>query len=1087
MISAAALAVAFSGASATGGVEPLLVDFGRWFAMGELQVRWSFVLDGLSLPMAALVLTVSCVTQRYSYWYLASDPGLVRFQAYLNLFTFSMLLLVFADNLVILFLGWEGIGLCSYLLIGFWHTRPEARMAALKAVSVNRIGDAALLAAMGLLFSLSGSLELAANAALLPAFAGVALPGVGGVGPLALAVGLVLVGLAAKSAQLGLHIWLLDAMEGPTPVSALIHAATLVTAGIYLALRLTPLLGLVPEARSALAVLGAASALFGAAAACFQWDVKKMIAFSTMSQMGVCTNKTYRRAEGTDIPALVSTTANRGGGLPPTGRRETSSTAPSPWGGGIRPRVATRACIGCCRPVEDRPPKAESRSETRTTCSPAGASRTWGARASSTVEANEPGLTCGVLVTPGGRKRTSFSGGNPADSPSAGESGSPEPTLIGDLLDRGRSKHAGGCEDAFEAGTKGVSQGASARGLGQHGTPGRNSVKGFATLLWGSKPPRSSVGASRLEEAARSKGAGVRSNRSLSTGPKGVGDADGGADKAEADALTPGAESVVEEADHPGASAETFSSLKEPTPDNPLSQQLRTLERASRSADSEAVRSIVKELLASPSFYIYCYEAIRSNPGMMARGVAGDGSVAATLDRIDLDFFEKLAARISRGLFNWGPIRTVEIPKRAGGTRSLGISASRDKIVQKAMAVILEATAEHRFLDCSHGFRRGRSAHTALAYVKRHVGRGAWAVEGDISACFDSFDHRTLVALVKKHYVDHQIFLDLLRKALRVRVVTLTSATTARVGTPQGSVLSPILANVYLHELDRYVMEGGELEEYRGKKVRTPTWEYRKFTQLPEEVLKQAELLKKRSAKHVYWKFLHNARRKRRRWAWEEMNRRGRPQMTSPPEARRLVYVRYADDFVVFVGGTRKDAEEVRRRVGRFLKGTLGLRMSVEKTKVTHLRTEKAKFLGLLIWQPDFAWEAPVTTLNPLGQRVPDRGHKYAGSTRATPRLKITIPVLDILRSLTDKGLARRLANGTYRPTSFSKALGLNIPAIIRYLRSVFRGLALYYGVADDWYEAKHLYNYWGRYAAAMTIAHKTKSSTSKVMKRYGP
>lgn len=127
--------------------------------------------------MAALVLTVSTITQCYSYWYLSSDPGLVRFQAYLNLFTFSMLLLVFADNLVVLFLGWEGIGLCSYLLIGFWHTRPAARMAALKAVVVNRVGDAALLAAMGLLFSLSGSLDLAANAALLPAFAGVTVPG----------------------------------------------------------------------------------------------------------------------------------------------------------------------------------------------------------------------------------------------------------------------------------------------------------------------------------------------------------------------------------------------------------------------------------------------------------------------------------------------------------------------------------------------------------------------------------------------------------------------------------------------------------------------------------------------------------------------------------------------------------------------------------------------------------------------------------------------------------------------------------------------------------------------------------------------
>lgn len=278
---------------------PSTIDFGRWFTLGELRVRWSFALDALSLPMAALVLTVSTITQCYSYWYLSSDPGLVRFQAYLNLFTFSMLLLVFADNLVVLFLGWEGIGLCSYLLIGFWHTRPAARMAALKAVVVNRVGDAALLAAMGLLFSLSGSLDLAANAALLPAFAGVTVPGLGGVTVLALAALLVVVALAAKSAQLGLHIWLLDAMEGPTPVSALIHAATLVTAGVYLALRLTPLLGLVPGVRASLAILGAASALFGALAACLQYDLKKQIAFSTMSQVGYMV-----AALGSGLPAL---------------------------------------------------------------------------------------------------------------------------------------------------------------------------------------------------------------------------------------------------------------------------------------------------------------------------------------------------------------------------------------------------------------------------------------------------------------------------------------------------------------------------------------------------------------------------------------------------------------------------------------------------------------------------------------------------------------------------------------------------------------------------------------------------------------
>lgn len=218
---------------------------------------------------------------------MASDPALVRFQAYLQLFTFGMLLLIFGDNFGVFFLGWEGVGLCSFLLIGFWSHRPEARYAALKAVSVNRVGDAALLAAVGLLASVSGSLEFGVNFAVLPLYESLTLS-MGGqpVRLLTLANGLLLVAVAAKSAQLGLHTWLADAMEGPTPVSALIHAATMVTAGIYLVLRCGSLFALTPVVSEIMALLGAYTAFFGAAVACCQWDLKKVVAYSTCSQLG---------------------------------------------------------------------------------------------------------------------------------------------------------------------------------------------------------------------------------------------------------------------------------------------------------------------------------------------------------------------------------------------------------------------------------------------------------------------------------------------------------------------------------------------------------------------------------------------------------------------------------------------------------------------------------------------------------------------------------------------------------------------------------------------------------------------------------
>lgn len=266
----------------------LALDYGLWFTLGLSPVTLSFVLDGQGLLMTQLVTLVSAVTQIYSFYYLAEDPSLARFQSYLQFFTFFMLMLVNADNLVLFFLGWEGVGLCSYLLIGFWHSRPQARAAAIKAVALNRLGDSAYLLGAALLYSACGSLDFAVLAALLPSLASLPLE-LGPLGTFPLAEGAALafaLAAAAKSAQLGFHGWLADAMEGPTPVSALIHAATMVTAGVYLVLRLAFLFEAAPGVSALLALLGATTALFGASTAVAQCDVKKMIAYSTCSQLG---------------------------------------------------------------------------------------------------------------------------------------------------------------------------------------------------------------------------------------------------------------------------------------------------------------------------------------------------------------------------------------------------------------------------------------------------------------------------------------------------------------------------------------------------------------------------------------------------------------------------------------------------------------------------------------------------------------------------------------------------------------------------------------------------------------------------------
>ena len=237
--------------------------------------------------MLLVVLSISLLVHLYSAGYMAEDPHRPRFFAYLSLFTFFMLLLVAAPNLPQLFVGWEGVGVCSYLLISFWFTRRQAAKSALKALVVNRVGDLGFIGAMALLYGEVGTLDLATLFALAPSLASANLAILGYSVSLPTAVGLLLLLAAAgKSAQLGLHSWLPDAMEGPTPVSALIHAATMVTAGIFLLMRCSPLLELSPTALGVLALLGSLTALFGATTGLFQNDLKRVVAYSTCSQLG---------------------------------------------------------------------------------------------------------------------------------------------------------------------------------------------------------------------------------------------------------------------------------------------------------------------------------------------------------------------------------------------------------------------------------------------------------------------------------------------------------------------------------------------------------------------------------------------------------------------------------------------------------------------------------------------------------------------------------------------------------------------------------------------------------------------------------
>jgi NADH-quinone oxidoreductase subunit L len=261
---------------------PYAEQHGAWITAGNFTVHFGYYLDQLSTVMLMVVTGVGFLIHIYSVGYMHDDPGFYRFFSYLNLFMFFMLTLILADNYLLLFVGWEGVGLASYLLIGFYFLKHSASQAGKKAFIVNRIGDAAFLIGMFLLIKLFGSLDFGvvlAGAAKYP----VESAGAGVMTAIALCL---MIGATGKSAQIPLYVWLPDAMEGPTPVSALIHAATMVTAGIYMTARSSAIFNNAPMALTAVAVIGALTAIFAASIGIVQTDIKRVLAYSTISQLG---------------------------------------------------------------------------------------------------------------------------------------------------------------------------------------------------------------------------------------------------------------------------------------------------------------------------------------------------------------------------------------------------------------------------------------------------------------------------------------------------------------------------------------------------------------------------------------------------------------------------------------------------------------------------------------------------------------------------------------------------------------------------------------------------------------------------------
>lgn len=275
--------LSFVAGTGEAGVVPVL----QWVHSGALSFDWELRVDTLTAVMLVVITTVSALVHLYSWGYMEEDPDQPRFFAYLSLFTFAMLMLVTANNLVQMFFGWEGVGLASYLLIGFWYKKPSANAAAIKAFVVNRVGDLGFMLGIFGTFLVFGTVSIPEILAAAPGMAGSSVTFLSmRLDTMTILCLLLFIGAMGKSAQFGLHTWLPDAMEGPTPVSALIHAATMVTAGVFMVCRLSPMFETSEVALGVVTFVGAATCLFAATVATTQWDIKRVIAYSTCSQLG---------------------------------------------------------------------------------------------------------------------------------------------------------------------------------------------------------------------------------------------------------------------------------------------------------------------------------------------------------------------------------------------------------------------------------------------------------------------------------------------------------------------------------------------------------------------------------------------------------------------------------------------------------------------------------------------------------------------------------------------------------------------------------------------------------------------------------
>jgi group II intron reverse transcriptase/maturase len=475
--------------------------------------------------------------------------------------------------------------------------------------------------------------------------------------------------------------------------------------------------------------------------------------------------------------------------------------------------------------------------------------------------------------------------------------------------------------------------------------------------------------------------------------------------------------------------------------------------REKNSLNPQWINRNLYRLLYNPTLHIMAYERLKSKPGNMTPGADGQ-----TLDGFSMETIETYIQLLRKESYQPTPVRRKNIPKSKGGYRPLGVPSPRDKTIQECVRLILEAIYEPNFHENSHGFRPSKSCHTALESIRRNWVGTKWVIEADISQCFERIDHHRLLDILREK-IDDDRFINLIRKFLTAGYIENWQYHKTYSGTPQGSVISPILTNIYLDKLDQWL--GVLSQRYTCGKTRPINSVYSRLLNQRSSVLKVGQEHPERREE------LHP---EIRRFNHQILNT---PAYNFHDDAyRRVRFIRYADDMVIGVIGTKQVAQQITEDLAAFLRDGLKLELNREKTKITHLATDHAQFLGY-----EFTTAGPRYRRRNLRRK--GSPHNVVQTVKTTSgNIILLVPLRKLskkLRKYTAKGNPRSIVGLTQQSTD----------QIIEHFNGVIRGWYNYYQLAINVGQLNYA-RYTLQYSLAKTLAHKEKSTMYKIFRKYG-